>query len=177
MCRFSQWPTAAGFGTSPNEIRVLYLPECLKRLADRPGPWLALQPLVVASLEQAQQEAATWRRRIRTLNIEESGIIFLEELLVRLILERFKHLSQKEIETMLELTPLRETRAGQELFDEGRDEGLDEGEKRGLTGQINLLEQLLNLPLTPLETVRVTNPADLTQRISQLEQRLRARLH
>jgi predicted transposase YdaD len=46
--------------------------------------------------------------------------------------QRFVDLPYKEVETMLKLTPLEQTRAGQELIQLGIEEGRQEGRQEGL---------------------------------------------
>ncbi len=56
----------------------------------------------------------------------------LDEVFVNLFLQRFKTKTRKEIRKMIaELTPLKETRVGQELYEEGIEKGIEKGIEEG----------------------------------------------
>ena len=67
------------------------------------------------------------------------------ELLEYAILQRFPKLTVKEVQTMLQLTPLEKTVAGQELIEIGIKRGIHKGE---LIGKIQLAQRMLNHPIS-----------------------------
>ncbi|MFM7204617.1 MAG: DUF2887 domain-containing protein [Myxococcota bacterium] len=109
-----------------NKLLRIYLPEVLKRLKHQPGPWTLLEPLVLKRASELKQRGPDWRRLLQTLPLTPDERILCTELLMRGLLARFKSLSLKEIETMFELTPLTETRAGQEMIQMGQEQGQKE---------------------------------------------------
>jgi predicted transposase YdaD len=156
----------------PNQIRKLYLEDCLRALEDTPDPSVVFRPLVVPDLEAARREAPAWRRTIEALNLPEADAIFLKEHLTTLLMGRFRELSREEIEAMLQLTPLRETRAGRDMLEEGRSEGRQEGKR---ICRIQMLEEMLGLPQSPDETLESLSIRELDVRVAELERQLRDR--
>jgi predicted transposase YdaD len=124
----SELPSTAGRYAS---IRKLFLDELVEALEARnPGSPLAaaLFPLN-CPLPELEKDAGTHYHRIQedgALAREDREV--LTEIFYNLLLQRFKNKSRKEIRAMIaELTPIHETRVGQELLDEGRKEGRKEG--------------------------------------------------
>lgn len=72
-----------------------------------------------------------WKADIQSLKLPEDKTKILIELLEYAIIQRFPELTLKEVQTMLELTPLEQTVAGQELIQigvkQGRQQGIDQG--------------------------------------------------
>lgn len=106
------------------------LPDLLRQ-APEPSPVLnVLRPLVVDD-ETVQQQAAGWAAAIRQLPDLDAGMqARLLKLLVQFIIQRFSHLGWKEIEAMLQLTPIEETVAGRELIQRGLERGLEQGREQ-----------------------------------------------
>src|SRR5690606_26978570 len=116
--------------------RVLFIDELLEALEQRsPGSPLvaALAPLH-DSLPELEKDAAGHYDLIKgnsLLSREDREV--LGEIFLLLLLQRFKTKSREELRKMIaELTPLHETRAGRELFEEGIERGLERGMEEGL---------------------------------------------
>ncbi len=77
-------------------------------------------------------------------------------------LQRFPGLTSKEINKMLELTPLEKTVAGQELIQMG----VDMGE---LIGEIRLAQRILKRPVSSKKVLARKNTKDLKKMFQQLE--------
>lgn len=146
---------------APSRLLKLFLEDCLAKVESNPGPLVIFRPLVVVDVQAARLEAPAWRQEIETLNIPPADVIFLKEHLTTLLMGRFRELSQKEIDIMLQLTPLRETRAGREMIEGGRREG-----------QLLLLERLLGLPQSSTEALELLSPEAIEARVAELERQL-----
>jgi predicted transposase YdaD len=152
---------------APSRLLKLYLEDCLKRLGDASGAAAVFRPLVVPDLEAARREAPAWRRTLQSLNLPPTDAIFLIEHLIMLLMGRFRQLSREEIEKMLQLTPLRETRAGRDTIEEGIEEGIR-------IGQVQLLQSVLSLPVSSREELAHLSLEELDRRVADLKQRLQA---
>jgi len=115
------------------------------------------------------------------IRIAESMNKMLIDLLENAILSRFPTLTLKEIQKMIQLTPLDKTVAGQELIQMGRKEGAQQGEligwKRGaqqgkIIGKIHLAQRLLKRPVTPKKKLLAQSPKELRAILKQLEAKL-----
>jgi predicted transposase/invertase (TIGR01784 family) len=83
--------------------------------------WVALMVLTTLDETQAPQEARNLITRSRQQAPEkESGAII--ELITTIIVYKFEQMSQKEVETMLGITTIQQTRVYQEAKEEGREE-------------------------------------------------------
>ncbi|MEW5986266.1 MAG: DUF2887 domain-containing protein [Chloroflexota bacterium] len=177
---FEQRPELNG---SPWQAIILYLdksydpgPETLGLLHHGQMPWLirgvlpgllaqspktspilnALRPLASQNETEVRQEAANWAASIRQLdNVDTAAQARLLDILIQFVLQRFTRLSRKEIETMLRLTPIEETVAGQEWIQEGFQKGVQEGFQKAL--RENIVEVLATrfevLPVKTLQTI------------------------
>ncbi len=130
------------------------------------SPWLnVLLPLVAADVSEIQQLGAEWARSIQNapkLGKRQRGNLI--DLLIKFVMQRFVELPYKEIENMLKLTPIEETRAGKELIqlgivqgrevgrEEGREEGLEIGREEGLRAGI---QAVLSIRFQPISTERM----------------------
>ncbi len=99
-------------------------------------------------IEKAKQEAA--------VNLSSQEII---ELIETIMVYKFPHLSRQEVEQMLGLSELKQTRVYQEALEEGRQEGRQEGRLEGKQ------EEALAIVLR-----------QLTRRIAAVEPELRSRI-
>jgi predicted transposase/invertase (TIGR01784 family) len=64
-------------------------------------------------------------------------------------LYKFPNLSREEIEAMLALSELRQTRVYQEALEEGRQEGIEEGREQGkLEAKLEMVSLLLEVGLS-----------------------------
>lgn len=104
-------------------------------LADVPNasPLLnVLRPLLAVDVEEVEREGAQWVEAIQQmpqLDAGQHGV--LVDLLVKFIMQKFVELPYKELERMLKLTPLEQTRAGQELMELGEIKGIEKGIEKG----------------------------------------------
>jgi len=102
----------------------------------------------------------------------------LIDLLENAILSRFPKLTLKEIQKMIQLTPLDKTVAGQELIRMGIDEGVLRGLEKGriegrtegeLIGKIHATQRFLNRRVTPKKKLLAQSPKELRAMLKQLE--------
>jgi len=108
-----------------------------------------------------------WKSEIDSLKLPENIAILLEELLKYSILQRFPKLTLKEVQQMLQLTPLEKSVAVQQLIrinvtkskKEAKEDDINEGLKKGKTagkkegikqgeliGEIRTLQRILKYP-------------------------------
>ena len=115
----------------PHRLIIATLEDCLKGTGGPPGVLTVLKPLTLPSQEKLTEAADQWIREIDALKLPDEKVKILLELLEYAILQRFPELTLEEIRTMLHLTPLDKTVAGQELIQIGKEEGRKEGRKEG----------------------------------------------
>ena len=112
-------------------ILKLFIDEQLEALQQRnpESPLTAALFPLNSSIGALEKDAGTHYHRIRQAgDLAREDREILTEIFYNLLLQRFKTKSRKEIKAMIaELTPIHETRVGQELLDEGRKEGQKEG--------------------------------------------------
>jgi predicted transposase YdaD len=182
----------------PNRLIRLYLPECLKTIGDKAGPLTVLKPLILRDKEKLLQAVPQWKTEIDSMKLPESMNSVMTELLENAILSRFPKMTRKEIEKMIQLTPLDKTVAGQELIqigiekgrmegilqgiekglERGRTEGIEKGIKKGLRqgiekgkliGKIRLVQRLLKQPITPEKKLFEQSAKELKAILKKLE--------
>lgn len=134
----------ATFDPGPETLGPLYQPGSQWLVRDTLGGLLArvanpspvlnvLKPLIIPNEAELRREAPIWAQTIRSLPDTPAPISTkLLDILVKFIVQRFTTMSWKEIETMLMLTPIEETVAGQDLIRKGKEQGLQEGWQQGL---------------------------------------------
>ncbi|MFP4584507.1 MAG: hypothetical protein ACLFN9_14150, partial [Desulfococcaceae bacterium] len=118
-----------------------------------------------------------WTAGIDAMGLSEERRKSLEELLEYAILQRFKTLTLEEIRKMIQLSPLEESVAVQELIQQGKEKGKEEGREEGLEkgqliGQIQLIQRLLKRPQTPKESLRLLGTEELETMLANLETEL-----
>jgi predicted transposase/invertase (TIGR01784 family) len=91
--------------------------------------WVALMVLTTLEERQVPEEARYLLARTKEEMPPASSRVIIE-MLTTIMIYKFEKLSQKEIEIMLGIT-LKETRAYQEIKEEGRQEGREEGRQQG----------------------------------------------
>jgi len=154
----------------PNRLIRLYLPDCLKVIGDKAGPLTVLKPLVLSEKEKLPEAVPKWKNEIDSLRLSESTEKLLIELLENAILSRFPKLTLEEIQKMIQLTPLEQTVAGQELIRMGMNEGILKGLEKGkLIARIQIIQELLKQPLTPEEILISQDIEELRAFLSRLE--------
>ncbi len=158
----------------PHRLIIANLEDCLKGSGGPPGVLTVLKPLTLPS-QEALTEAADQRiREIDALNLPDEKVKILLELLEYAILQRFPELTLEEIRTMLHLTPLDKTVAGQELIQIGKEEGRKEGQVQGeLIGEIRAIQRVLKQTVSPREELVPKNTGELRAILKQLEEQLR----
>jgi predicted transposase YdaD len=89
------------------------------------------------------------------------------EMLETILVSKFPNLTRREIETMLKIASLRNTRVFQEGVEEGRQEGQQEGELRG---QREMLLQFVTLKFGSLsaQVVSQIQAIEITEKLQQL---------
>jgi predicted transposase YdaD len=143
----------------PHQFFQYDLADCLKALGDNSGPLTVLKPLVLEDKRQLPELVPQWKAEIDALAISAEKAQCYEELLEYAILQRFPQMTLKEVQQMIQLTPLEKTVAVQELIlmsiqkgkkegkKEGKEEGKEEGLKKGeLIGEIRAFERILKQP-------------------------------
>jgi predicted transposase/invertase (TIGR01784 family) len=101
--------------------------------------WVALMVLTTLDESQAPEEARHLLQRTITEQLSSQAII---ELITTIMVYKFEHLSQKQVEDMLGIT-LQETRVYREIKAEGREEGLEQGRELGREGLANVVTRQL----------------------------------
>jgi len=91
-------------------------------------------------IDKASQETASGIKRQEIIELIETIIVY-----------KFPHLSRQEVEEMLGLSELKQTRVYQEALSEGRQEGCQEGERRI---QFQAVPQLLEFGLSVEQIAR-----------------------
>jgi predicted transposase YdaD len=92
-----------------------------------------LRPLVVSEANEVRRRASQWAAEIRESKaFTAAAQVRLLDLLTTLIVQRFSNMTREEIDKMLQLTPLEQTRAGQELIEQGIEQG-----------EVNILRRLI----------------------------------
>jgi len=133
----SELPSISGLYPA---IRVLFIDELLEALAARePGsPFVAaLTPLHAPLPELAREVRNHFSRIKKNHELRQDDRRVLTEIFVNLLLQRFKSKDLNEIREMIgELTPIHETRAGQQLLEEGLQKGLQEGRQEALAAMV-----------------------------------------
>jgi len=152
-----------------------------------------LKPLVLPDKERLPEAVPKWKAEIDSMKLPESTEKLLIELLENAILSRFPKLTIKEIQKMIQLTPLDKTVAGQELIqmgiekgfidgiekgilkgiEKGRIEGLKKGMDKGeLIGEIRILQRILKYPQISKTELTQKSSKELRKLLKKLESEL-----
>lgn len=114
--------------------QILFFDELLELLGTThpESPLLPTLLPLCQSLNDLENEAHEHYHSIRSAKLAEGDREILVEIFLNILLQRFKTKNRDEIRAMIaELTPIKETRVGQELLEEGRDVGRQEGRQEG----------------------------------------------
>ncbi|MBU1487461.1 DUF2887 domain-containing protein [bacterium] len=161
-------------------IRVNLI-DSLKTVEDKPGVLTILKPLVVLSKKELVAAVPKWKADIQSLKLPEDRTKTLIELLEYAIIQRFPKLSLKEVQTMLQLTPLEQTVAGQELIQIGLAQGMERGMERGreqgreqgrLIGEIQMAQRILKYPIASEKELAQKKMEELNMIFQQLDSEL-----
>ncbi|MFM7200721.1 MAG: DUF2887 domain-containing protein [Myxococcota bacterium] len=159
------------------KLLKVYLKEWLTARKDHlSGPWLVFKPLLARGIRQVRREAKNWYRELGQLPMEADDRIFLEQLFQSFLLGRFKALTREEIEQMLQLFPLKESRAVQACMAEARQEGYQDGVRSKLISTLQRYEQRVGFPVSSEEELRSLDITVLEERVDALERRIFASL-
>ena len=129
-----------------HRVRRIYLDELAEAAEQYIG--IGIVQLVVESKKKTPEVARNLiekaRRELADAVIQQQVI----ELIETVVLYKFPNLSREEIEAMLALSELRQTRVYQEALEEGRQEGIEEGREQGkLEAKLEMVSLLLGLGL------------------------------
>ncbi|MDM8550719.1 DUF2887 domain-containing protein [Desulfobacterales bacterium HSG2] len=104
----------------PSRLVCKNLADCLKKLGRRAGALTVLKPLGLSDIKKNREKlpelVPQWDAEICSLELSEHETKELTELLAYAILQRFQKLTLKEVEKMIQLTPLDQNVAVQELM-------------------------------------------------------------
>ncbi|MGH7600934.1 MAG: DUF2887 domain-containing protein [bacterium] len=103
----------------PCQLLRVNLIDCLKALEKVPSTLTVLKPLVLTGKDELAAAIPQWRGDIRSLALPEAKENTLVELLEYAIVQRFPELTEKEVTTMLQLTPIDQTTVGKQIFGRG----------------------------------------------------------
>ena len=154
----------------PHRLIIANLEDCLKGAGGTSGVLTVLKPLTLPNQEKLTAATDQWIREIDSLKLPDEKVKILLELLEYAILQRFPELTLEEIRTMLQLTPLDKTVAGQELIQMGKEEGRKEGQAQGeLIGEIRVMQRGLKQTVSPREELASKNTEELQAILKQLK--------
>lgn len=129
------------------------IPKLLAAVPNASPLLTVLRPLIATDIEEVEREGPQWVASIQQMPQLDSGQHgVLVNLLVKFIMQKFVELPYKELERMLKLTPLEQTRAGRELMELGEVKGRAEGRKEGLYNAIRIV-LLTRFPYTSQEAI------------------------
>jgi len=153
------------------------LPDCLKGVGKKGGALTVLKPLELSDRKENREKlpelVPQWEAEIRSPEFSEHDTEELTELLVYAILQRFQKLTLKEVEKMMQLTPLDQTVAGKELIQMGVERGVERGVKKGeLIGKIQMAQRFLKRRLTPKKKLLLKSTDKLKATLERLESTL-----
>lgn len=102
-------------------LRRGVIPDMLKRVGSGSAALNVLLPLCTDSEEALAQNGANWTQEIRdAAELDDATQVRLLKLLTQFVMQKFTTLNRKEIDKMLQLTPIEETVAGKEYIKEGQ---------------------------------------------------------
>ncbi|MEM9003179.1 MAG: Rpn family recombination-promoting nuclease/putative transposase, partial [Cyanobacteria bacterium P01_F01_bin.86] len=121
-----------------NRVSQIYLED----LANQPMPSLGMElvRLIVEPHERAIDKARELLSRVKQESLGQLSTIEVVDLIETIIVYKFENLGRREIEEMLGLADLKQTKVYQEALEEGREEGLQQERKAILD---SLLQQML----------------------------------
>ncbi|MDM8522461.1 DUF2887 domain-containing protein [Desulfococcaceae bacterium HSG8] len=130
------------------------LADCLKGIGKKAGVLTVLKPLLLSDSKKDREKlpklVPQWEEEIRSPELSEHETKEMTELLIYAIMQRFSDLNLEEVQKMIQLTPLDQTVAGQELIQIG----MDKGEKKT---QEKTARSLLSMGLlTPAQISQAT---------------------
>ncbi len=104
----------------PSRLVCKNLADCLKKLVKKAGVLTVLKPLGLSDIKKNREKlpelVPQWEEEIRSLELSDNETRELTELLIYAVVQRFQKLTLKEVEKMMQLTPIDQTVVGQELI-------------------------------------------------------------
>ena len=177
----------------PHQLIRVNLIDSLKTVEDKPGALTILKPLIVLSKKELVEAVPKWTADIQSLKLPKDKTKILIELLEYAVIQRFPKLTLKEVQAMLQLTPLEQTVAGQELIQIGLERGLERGMERGmergiekgrtqglergmekgrLIGEIQMAQRILKYPIASEKELAQKNMEELNMIFQELDSEL-----
>ncbi len=157
----------------PSRLVCKNLADCLKKLVKKAGVLTVLKPLGLSDIKKNREKlpelVPQWEEEIRSLELSDNETRELTELLIYAVVQRFQKLTLKEVEKMIQLTPIDQTVVGQELIQMGVYIGVEKGE---LIGNIRMAQRFLKRRLTPKEKLVLKNTDELRIMLKKLESAL-----
>lgn len=111
---------------TPHQFIRSNLLECLNTTGEQAGALTVLKPLALSKKEEVFEQIGQWKKDIYALALPQEKIDTLIRLLEYILVQRFPELTRKEVENMLQLTPLEKTVIGQELIQLGITQGIQQ---------------------------------------------------
>jgi predicted transposase YdaD len=130
---------------------------------------MGLMQLILAESRDAVPQAQALLAKTCTQNQTDSKIAAIIELIETIIVYKFPQLSREEIERMLGLSELRETKVYQEALQEGRQEGEQSLVLRQLTRRLGALPPKTEAQVQALELSQLATLGEAQLDFSGLE--------
>lgn len=111
-----------------DRVKRVYLDELPEPAEDQFG--LGILQIIACPTEQTIAKAKTWLQRVRKTQRPVDNRRALVELIAVVVQSRFPKLGREELERMLELTDIRETKVFQEALEEGMEKGMEKALER-----------------------------------------------
>jgi predicted transposase/invertase (TIGR01784 family) len=146
---------------SSDQVHRVYLDDFKDSSTESLG--IGLMQLIVADTADAITKAKELLTRTEPLSKTDAKFSAIMETIETIIVYKFPSLSREEIERMLGLSELRQTKVYQEALEEGREEGIAEGEQTGA------VKEARSLILRQLSRRVGTLPADVEAQVQALE--------
>jgi predicted transposase/invertase (TIGR01784 family) len=131
---------------------------------------IGLMQLIVADTVDAITKAKELLTKTQPLSKTDAKFAAIIELIETIVIYKFPSLSREEIENMLGLSELKQTKVYREALEEGREEGIATGEQRGRTEgeQTGAVREARSLILRQLARRVGTLPADVEAQVQAL---------
>lgn len=123
---------------SPDWLDKGLLIDLLKNLQN-PSPVLDILRPIVAEADEVLMQAPIWAQNLTQLSPPFTGAqARLQQIFIQFVVQKLTHLSRKEIDRMLRLTPLEQTVAGQELIQIGHEQGTRKTNRKHVIHVLNM---------------------------------------
>jgi predicted transposase/invertase (TIGR01784 family) len=149
---------------SSDQVHRVYLEDFSNISTESVG--IGLMQLIVADTIDAISKAKELLTQTQPLSKTDAKFAVIMEIIETVAVYKFPSLSREEIEQMLGLSELRQTKVYQEALEEGREEGIVTGEQRG--EQTGAVREARSLVLRQLARRVGTLPADVEAQVQAL---------